>query len=170
MVPLLALYTLFNAGVAMIAARLTVHVRDLTQVLPFISRILFYTSGVLFDVNKIFAEHPWVIRLYDFYPIYQVLADGPWRPDDEPSVQPQLLDASSRSSRWSPSVSAWSSSGWPRRGTDVTEPARPDRQPVVVVDDLHVMYRVYAGGRAAAGNAAASGLLKRTRGIRTVHA
>ena len=24
-----------------------------------------------------------------------------------------------------------------------------DRQPVVVVDDLHVMYRVYAGGRAA---------------------
>ena len=31
MLPLLALFTLFNAGVAMIAARLTVHVRDLTQ-------------------------------------------------------------------------------------------------------------------------------------------
>ena len=73
LVPLLALYTLFNAGIAMIAARLTVHVRDLTQVLPFISRILFYTSGVLFDVNRIFDSHPWVIAVYDFHPLYQVL-------------------------------------------------------------------------------------------------
>lgn len=73
MIPLLGLYTLFNAGVAMIAARLTVHVRDLTQLLPFISRILFYTSGVLFDVNRIFNDHPWVVRVYDFQPIYQVL-------------------------------------------------------------------------------------------------
>lgn len=73
LVPLLALYTLFNAGVAMIAARLTVHVRDLTQVLPFVSRILFYTSGVLFDVNRIFNAYPWVITLYDFHPLYQVL-------------------------------------------------------------------------------------------------
>ncbi|MFT3859841.1 ABC transporter permease [Micropruina sp.] len=73
MVPLLALYTLFNAGIAMIAARLTVHVRDLTQVLPFVSRILFYTSGVLFDVSKIFESHPWVIAVYDLHPLYQVL-------------------------------------------------------------------------------------------------
>jgi len=73
MVPLLALYTLFNAGIAMIVARLTVHVRDLTQVLPFVTRILFYTSGVLFDVDRIFDSHPWVIRIYDFYPLYQVL-------------------------------------------------------------------------------------------------
>lgn len=71
--PILALYSLFNAGVAMIAARLTVHVRDLTQLLPYISRILFYTSGVLFDVSTIFDAHPWVVRLYDFHPIYQVL-------------------------------------------------------------------------------------------------
>lgn len=73
LIPLLALYTLFNAGVAMIAARLTVHLQDLTQLLPFISRILFYTSGVLFDVNRIFESHPAVVRLYDFQPLYQVL-------------------------------------------------------------------------------------------------
>ena len=30
-------------------------------------------SGVLFDVSRIFSSHPWVIRLYDFYPLYQVL-------------------------------------------------------------------------------------------------
>ena len=72
-IPLLGLYTLFNAGVAMIAARLTVHVRDLTQLLPFVSRILFYTSGVLFDVNRIFDKSPWVVRVYDFHPLYQLL-------------------------------------------------------------------------------------------------
>ena len=73
MVPLLALYSLFNAGIAMIAARLTVHVRDLTQILPFINRILFYTSGVLFAVDRILRGHPWAIELYDYHPLYQVL-------------------------------------------------------------------------------------------------
>ncbi|SHI73548.1 teichoic acid transport system ATP-binding protein [Tessaracoccus bendigoensis DSM 12906] len=47
---------------------------------------------------------------------------------------------------------------------DATEP----RVPVVVVDDLHVKYRVFASGKAA-GNAR-SGLLNMTRGIREVHA
>ena len=73
MIPLLFLFTLFNTGVALIAARLTVHVQDLSQLLPYLSRILFYTSGVLFDVSKIFQAHPAVMRLYDFYPLYQVL-------------------------------------------------------------------------------------------------
>jgi teichoic acid transport system permease protein len=73
MIPLLILFTLFNTGVALIAARLTVHIQDLTQLLPYISRILFYTSGVLFDVTSIFKEHPLVVKIYDFYPLYQVL-------------------------------------------------------------------------------------------------
>lgn len=73
MIPLVACFTLFNAGIALITARLTVHVADLTQLLPFISRILFYTSGVLFAVDRILANHPAVLRAYDFYPLYQVL-------------------------------------------------------------------------------------------------
>ncbi len=73
MAPLIALYTLFNAGVAMIAARLTVHVRDLTQLLPFVNRILFYTSGVLFAVDRILEKYPWAVEAYDFHPLYQVL-------------------------------------------------------------------------------------------------
>ncbi|MDF1489932.1 ABC transporter ATP-binding protein [Tessaracoccus caeni] len=40
--------------------------------------------------------------------------------------------------------------------------------PVVIVDDLHVTYRVYATGKAA--GSARSGLLSKTRGIREVHA
>ncbi|MEA5055115.1 MAG: ATP-binding cassette domain-containing protein [Propionicimonas sp.] len=57
----------------------------------------------------------------------------------------------------------------------MTEPLTPvatpsdGRRPVVVVDDLHVKYRVYAGGRAVQG--AQPGLLaKERRGIRVVHA
>ncbi|MCC6497586.1 MAG: ABC transporter permease [Propionibacteriaceae bacterium] len=73
MIPLLVLFTLFNTGVALFAARLTVHVRDLTQLLPFVSRILFYTSGVLFDVSKIFDRFPAIVAAYDFHPVYQVL-------------------------------------------------------------------------------------------------
>ncbi len=73
MIPMLALFTLFNTGIALIGARLTVHVRDLTQLLPFISRLLFYTSGVLFDVDRILDRWPWAVRLYDFHPLYQAL-------------------------------------------------------------------------------------------------
>lgn len=73
LIPLLALFTLFNAGVAMICARLTVHVADLTQTLPFINRILFYSSGVLFSVDNVLEGHSWAIAAFDFYPVYQVL-------------------------------------------------------------------------------------------------
>lgn len=73
MIPLVLLFTLFNTGVALFTARLTVHFRDLTQILPFVSRLLFYTSGALFDVTKIFAKDPWIIQVYNWHPIYQVL-------------------------------------------------------------------------------------------------
>jgi teichoic acid transport system permease protein len=74
MVPLIALFTLFNTGVALIGARLTVHVRDLTEILPLITRILFYTSGVLFSVDRILGAFPWAVRAFDFHPIYEVLS------------------------------------------------------------------------------------------------
>jgi teichoic acid transport system permease protein len=73
LIPLVILFTLFNTGVALICARLTVHVQDLTQILPFVTRILFYTSGVLFNVDAILKDHPAIIAAFDFYPVYQVL-------------------------------------------------------------------------------------------------
>lgn len=72
-VPMLMAFVLFSAGIAFITARLTVHVSDLSQLLPFISRILFYSSGVLFDVGRILGNHPWVLKVYDFNPLYQAL-------------------------------------------------------------------------------------------------
>jgi len=73
MIPLLALFFLFSSGTALVMARLTVHLRDVSQLIPVISRLLFYTSGVLFDVNRIFEQYHWVIKVYNFYPLYQVL-------------------------------------------------------------------------------------------------
>lgn len=53
LVPLVALLTLFNAGLAMAAARSTVHFRDLEEVLPFVLRLWFYMSGVLYPVERV---------------------------------------------------------------------------------------------------------------------
>ncbi|WP_404290898.1 ABC transporter permease [Glutamicibacter arilaitensis] len=71
--PLIALFTIFNMGTALICARITVHIRDFTQLLPLVTRILFYTSGVLFSVDKLLDKWPWMIRVFDFHPIYQTL-------------------------------------------------------------------------------------------------
>lgn len=73
MIPLVALYAMFNAGIALIAARLTVHVSDLVELLPYVSRILFYSSGVLFNVDNVLNSHPSLKPVFDFYPIYIVL-------------------------------------------------------------------------------------------------
>ncbi|OIH83670.1 phosphate ABC transporter permease [Arthrobacter sp. UCD-GKA] len=72
-IPLLVIFTMFNTGIALVCARLTVHVRDFTQILPLITRILFYTSGVLFGVDRILNAFPVLVRMFDFHPIYQAL-------------------------------------------------------------------------------------------------
>jgi teichoic acid transport system permease protein len=74
MIPVLALMTLFNAGVAMIAARLSVHVRDIQQVIPFITRILFYSSSIFFSVDLVFAERPVILTIAHLNPVYEFIA------------------------------------------------------------------------------------------------
>lgn len=71
--PLVAILSVMNMGVALICARLTVHIRDLTHLLPIFTRILFYTSGVLFSVDRILNHWPWMVRIFDFHPVYQTL-------------------------------------------------------------------------------------------------
>jgi len=72
-IPLIAIFSVFNMGVALICARITVHVRDFTQILPLISRMLFYTSGVLFSVDRILSHWPWLVTVFEFHPLYQTL-------------------------------------------------------------------------------------------------
>jgi teichoic acid transport system permease protein len=55
--PLMVLQFLFNLGGALFMARIADRVRDITNVLPFVFRITFYMSGVLFLVDRFVPDH-----------------------------------------------------------------------------------------------------------------
>lgn len=84
LVPLVLLLLGFNTGLALVTARLTVHVRDLTNLLPFLTRITFYTAGIFYSIEERFADEPIVLRIADAVPIHEflslaraILLDGP---------------------------------------------------------------------------------------------
>ncbi|MGP5587345.1 ABC transporter permease [Glutamicibacter ardleyensis] len=72
-IPLVLIFSVFNMGVALVCARITVHVRDFTNLLPLIGRVLFFTSGVLFSVDTILGQWPWLVAAFDYHPLYQTL-------------------------------------------------------------------------------------------------
>lgn len=76
LIPLVLLFALFNMGVALVMARLTVHFRDLSQFVPYINRILFYTAGVFFDPAQVLAPYPHLRAVFEWYPLHHVLALG----------------------------------------------------------------------------------------------
>ncbi|MFI5757439.1 ABC transporter permease [Streptomyces sp. NPDC051569] len=51
--PVLALQSLFNAGLSMIVARLAARTPDIAQLTPFILRTWMYMSGVMWSVEKV---------------------------------------------------------------------------------------------------------------------
>ena len=73
LIPLVALFTVFNVGLTLITARMTVHFRDLTQLLPFVSRFFFYTSGTFFSVERRFGENETIMTIADFQPIHEFM-------------------------------------------------------------------------------------------------
>jgi teichoic acid transport system permease protein len=60
MLPVIGLASLFALGIGMIAARLTVHFNDLSTLIPFITRITFYASGVFFSVDRLTNALPFL--------------------------------------------------------------------------------------------------------------
>src|SRR3954453_11888979 len=57
LIPIVVLQGMFNLGFAFIAARITTSIRDFAQLIPFITRLLFYLSGIFYDVNKFHSPH-----------------------------------------------------------------------------------------------------------------
>ena len=51
LVPAIALQALFCLGLAFVVARIGARVPDTTQVLPFVSRVWMYMSGVMYSVR-----------------------------------------------------------------------------------------------------------------------
>jgi teichoic acid transport system permease protein len=76
LVPLVLLFTVFNTGLTLVTARLTVHFRDLTQLLPFISRFFFYTSGIFYSIDQRFSEGSTFRAIADAQPIHEFLSLG----------------------------------------------------------------------------------------------
>jgi teichoic acid transport system permease protein len=75
LIPALGLETLFCLGLAFAAARIGAQVPDTTQVLPFVTRIWMYVSGVMYSVT-VFAQHHHglVITILTHNPAYIYLA------------------------------------------------------------------------------------------------
>lgn len=73
-IPTLAVMGLFNLGVALVVARLSVRTRDVQQLVPIVSRVLFYASGIFFDVDGALAEYPVLLNIVHLNPIYEFIA------------------------------------------------------------------------------------------------
>jgi teichoic acid transport system permease protein len=75
--PAIALQSMFCLGLAFVVARIGAQVPDTTQVLPFLSRMWLYMSGVMFSVQVVAQGHPgWVSTVLTLNPgnVYLSLA------------------------------------------------------------------------------------------------
>lgn len=70
LVPLLLLQTMFNAGLAMLLARLGSKMTDLRQIMPFVLRTWLYGSGVFFSLANVMSHLPgWAATLLKLNPM-----------------------------------------------------------------------------------------------------
>jgi teichoic acid transport system permease protein len=51
-IPVMALQTLFNLGLGLIMGRIAAFQPDVNQLMPFVSRLWFYASGVIFSIQE----------------------------------------------------------------------------------------------------------------------
>lgn len=73
LVPLVfSLQLIFNLGLALIAARAVSQVRDLNNVISFLTRFWLYGSGVFFSFES-FVSHPTALTIATLNPLYIVL-------------------------------------------------------------------------------------------------
>ncbi|MDN4475153.1 ABC transporter permease [Demequina sp. SYSU T00192] len=65
---------LFNAGIALIAARLTVHLRDFTQIVPIITRLILYMTGIFYSLELVLADNPpWMLTVAQLNPVHDYI-------------------------------------------------------------------------------------------------
>lgn len=72
LLPLLVSQSILNAAFALVAARAASHVPDVQNILPFIFRLGFYASGVIFNVNA-YVEQSRFRLAFELNPIYAFL-------------------------------------------------------------------------------------------------
>jgi teichoic acid transport system permease protein len=62
-IPALLLQSLFNAGLALIVARLGSKMTDLAQLMPFVLRTWMYVSGVMWSISQLAADAPHFVKV-----------------------------------------------------------------------------------------------------------
>jgi teichoic acid transport system permease protein len=72
--PAIALQAMFCLGLAFVVARLGAQVPDMTEILPFVSRIWMYTSGVMYSVTVFGSRFGWAAGIMTLNPGYVFLA------------------------------------------------------------------------------------------------
>jgi teichoic acid transport system permease protein len=73
-IPILAVMGVFNLGVALVVARISVRTRDIQQVIPIINRVLFYVTGIFFNVDGALAGYPTLLTIVQLIPTYDFIA------------------------------------------------------------------------------------------------
>lgn len=74
LIPILALMAVFNLGVVLVVARMSVWTRDVQQFIPTLNRLLFYASSVFFQVDEVFADQPVLLTIAHLVPTYDFIA------------------------------------------------------------------------------------------------
>lgn len=74
LVPLFVVQTVFNIGMAFITARMTDRFPDMLNVLPFVFRLIFYVSGVLFLASRHLTAETLV--WFRLNPVYATISTG----------------------------------------------------------------------------------------------
>ena len=70
LIPILLLMVIFGFGLATISARLTVHVQDLNKLNPFLTRVVFYSSGIFFSIETVLKDYPVAMQIASWNPVY----------------------------------------------------------------------------------------------------
>jgi len=73
-IPILLMMAVFNLGLGLIVARMSVRVRDVQQFIPVINRLLFYASSIFFQLDEAFADHPTILTIAHLIPTYDFIA------------------------------------------------------------------------------------------------
>lgn len=73
----IGLLALFTTGTMFITARMGSRYRDLSTLLPHVTRLGLYASGVLYDPEQ-FTQNTWALLVFDINPIYQFLMLARW--------------------------------------------------------------------------------------------
>lgn len=79
LVPVIGLQLMFNMGAAFVVARLSDHFRDVQQVLPFVVRLWFYGSGVIWPATRLTEKYPdlgWVLTANPAFAYIELARNG----------------------------------------------------------------------------------------------